>query len=152
MFTEEEIAEWKSDPQIQRLLAELQGGRLQQEAMPPALSEKAAEPMQPSSPQPADTTDDPVNESVIKETPYSGNVPVNDETLNPQPALQNKEQVLKLLLSKFTMAELTGFVDLAKDGLTEKEKAQIKTALLERLTPEEFEAIKLVALAELAQQ
>lgn len=150
MFTEEEIEEWKNDPYIQQLLAEEQDDLLQQHVKPPLRPENSVEPTNSSGAPGTGSADDVQAPSSMNGNQESENAPA--EAANPAYSLQNKEQVLKLLLSKFTMAELTGLMDLAKDGLTEKEKTQIKTTLLEKLTPEEFEAIKLVALAELAQR
>ncbi|WML58810.1 hypothetical protein [Neobacillus sp. PS2-9] len=70
----------------------------------------------------------------------------------PKPKLKfnSREQVKKFLLTKFSMGELLGFADKAKGGLTPQVKAEIKAAVMQRLTAEEYEAIKVYALIELS--
>ncbi|NIK72057.1 hypothetical protein [Paenibacillus sp. BK720] len=65
-----------------------------------------------------------------------------------QLVVKNKDEAAELLLGKFSMKELTGLADKAKDGLTPEEKQSIKETLLSRLTPEEFNSVKIVALME----
>ena len=61
----------------------------------------------------------------------------------------SRDQVMKFLLSKFTMNELLAFANKAKGGLTPQVKSEIQTAVLNRLTTEEYEALKLYAIIEL---
>lgn len=59
------------------------------------------------------------------------------------------EEALQFLLTKFSRAELNGFIAMAEDGITPEEKSQVKAALLSRLTAEEYQALKVIALIEL---
>ena len=59
------------------------------------------------------------------------------------------EEALQFLLTKFSRAELNGFIAMAEDGITPEEKSQVKAALLSRLTTEEYQALKVIALIEL---
>lgn len=145
MFTAEEIAEWKNDPHIQQLLSEHMS--TVDQPLPTLDAGSATMSATEEASQTSETKDENPLNSESNETAIIIEGSQKDST-----ALQSKEQVMKLLLSKFTMAELTGLLDLAKDGLSDKDKEQIKATLLEKLTTEEFEAIKLVALAELAQR
>lgn len=67
-------------------------------------------------------------------------------------AFTSKEEALKFLLSKFTMEELKGFAGQAQGGLTAEEKASIKSELLSRISPEEYQALKVLGLIELSKQ
>ncbi|MGG1679988.1 hypothetical protein ACIFOT_30360 [Neobacillus sp. NRS-1170] len=62
----------------------------------------------------------------------------------------SRDEVLKFLLTKFTMNELMGFADKAKGGLTPEVKSEIQSTVMKRLTPEEYEALKLYAIIELS--
>lgn len=64
-------------------------------------------------------------------------------------AVKTKEEALQLLLGKFSMDELKTLANSAKGGLTDQKKVEIKNTLMERLTSEEFEAVKVVVLMEL---
>ncbi|OPZ75162.1 MAG: hypothetical protein BWY80_00266 [Firmicutes bacterium ADurb.Bin456] len=59
------------------------------------------------------------------------------------------EEALQFLLTKFSRAELSGFAAMAEGGVTPEEKSQIKAALMARLTPEEYQALKVIGLVEL---
>lgn len=60
-----------------------------------------------------------------------------------------KEEALEFVLTKFSNSEIKGFIDMAEGGITAQEKEQIKAALMERLTPEEYQALKVIGLIEL---
>ncbi|MDN3019134.1 hypothetical protein PH210_23460 [Paenibacillus sp. BSR1-1] len=62
----------------------------------------------------------------------------------------SRDEVMKFLLTKFTMSELMGFADKAKGGLTPEVKSEIQSTVMSRLTPEEYEALKLYAVIELS--
>ncbi|WP_336776287.1 hypothetical protein [Paenibacillus sp. MMO-58] len=74
--------------------------------------------------------------------------PADKPSTGGQLVVKNKDEAAQLLLSKFSMKELTGLADKAKDGLTPEEKQSIKETLLSRLSPEEFNSVKIVALME----
>jgi len=67
-----------------------------------------------------------------------------------KPAFSTREEALSFLLSKFSMNELKGFAAKAQGGLTAEEKTEIKSELLSRISPEEFEALKVLGLIELS--
>lgn len=67
-------------------------------------------------------------------------------------AFTTKEEALKFLLAKFTMDELKGFAGQAQGGITTEEKAAIKSELLSRISPDEFQALKVLGLIELSKQ
>ncbi|MEH7333600.1 hypothetical protein V7161_13245 [Neobacillus drentensis] len=56
----------------------------------------------------------------------------------------SRDEVLKFLLTKFTMSELMGFADKAKGGLTPEVKSEIQSTVMDRLTPEEYEAFEAI--------
>lgn len=62
----------------------------------------------------------------------------------------SREEALSFLLSKFSMNELKGFAAKAQGGLTSEEKIEIKSELMSRISPEEFEALKVLGLIELS--
>ncbi|MDR6121334.1 hypothetical protein QFZ87_000931 [Bacillus sp. SLBN-46] len=62
----------------------------------------------------------------------------------------SKDQVTTFLLSKFTMNELMSYANAVKGGVTPEKKAEIKATVMKRLTPEEYEALKLFAIIELS--
>jgi hypothetical protein len=64
----------------------------------------------------------------------------------------SREEAMKFLLSKFSMSELMGFAKKAQGGLTPEEKAEIKEAITKRLTPEEYNALKVYAFIELSKR
>jgi hypothetical protein len=66
-----------------------------------------------------------------------------------QLAFNTKEEAFEFVLTKFSLSELQGFVKMAEGGITAEEKKQAKSALLARLTPEEYQALKVIALIEL---
>ncbi|MGG3564421.1 hypothetical protein ABES03_22790 [Neobacillus rhizosphaerae] len=62
----------------------------------------------------------------------------------------SRDQVTTFLLSKFTMNELMSYANAVKGGVTPEKKAEIKATVMQRLTPEEYEALKLFAIIELS--
>jgi hypothetical protein len=64
----------------------------------------------------------------------------------------SREEAMKFLLSKFSMSELTEFAKKAEGGLTPEEKVEIKAAITKRLTPEEYNALKVYAFIELSKR
>lgn len=62
----------------------------------------------------------------------------------------SRSEVMKFLLTKFTMGELTAMAKKADNGLTSEEKAEIKEKVLQKLSQEEFDALKVFAIIELS--
>lgn len=83
----------------------------------------------------------------VPNTPDANNLPPTDT--NSQLVFTTTEEALKFLLTKFSMSELNGFIKMADGGVTAAEKNQIKSTLMERLTPEEYQALKVLGLIEL---
>ena len=121
----------------------------------------------------AATTDDsrkeknPSNEGNEKDTPAANTdsskdkdtVAGQDKTNEKQPSVEKTEpklqfnsrtEVMKFLLSKFSMAELRGLAKKAEDGVTAQEKAEIKSTVLGRLSTEEYNAVKVFAVVEIS--
>ncbi|MEH7336797.1 hypothetical protein V7161_29715 [Neobacillus drentensis] len=84
----------------------------------------------------------------IKETPEANQH--LDDTNKPKLKFSSRQEVMKFLLSKFTMNELTELAKKADGGLTPEEKEEIQTLVLERLSDEEYDAVKVYALIELS--
>lgn len=63
---------------------------------------------------------------------------------------KSRDEVMKFLLSKFSMGELKGFAKKAEGGITAEEKAEIKNAVLQRLTQEEYNALKVYGILEMS--
>lgn len=119
------------------------------------------------------TTDDsrkeknPSNEGNEKDTPAANTdsskdkdtTAGQDKTNEKQPSAEKTEpklqfhsrtEVMKFLLSKFSMAELRGFAKKAEGGVTAQEKAEIKSTVLGRLSTEEYNAVKVFAVLEIS--
>lgn len=75
---------------------------------------------------------------------------VEQEKPQPQPGLHfnSRSEAMKFLLSKFSMSELSAFAKKAEGGVTPEEKAEIKSAVLGRLSADEYNALKVFALVE----
>ncbi len=83
----------------------------------------------------------------VPNAPDASNLPQTGT--NSQLVFATPEEALKFLLTKFSMSELNGFIKMADGGVTTAEKNQIKSALMSRLTPEEYQALKVLGLIEL---
>lgn len=123
---------------------------------------------------PTATTDDsnkeknPSNEGNGKDTPAAANTDSDkdkdtaagqDQTNEEQPSAEKTEpklqfnsrtEVMKFLLSKFSMGELRGLAKKAEGGVTAQEKAEIKSTVLGRLTTEEYNAVRVFAVVEIS--
>jgi hypothetical protein len=60
-----------------------------------------------------------------------------------------KEEALKAVTEKFSVGELNEIKNLVTDGIDDQEKEEIVAILEEKLSPEEMEALKIIALKEL---
>lgn len=94
-------------------------------------------------------------QNLRKGQPNTGAVPdaaMNDlpqTGTNSQLVFATTEEALKFLFTKFSMSELNGFIKMAEGGITTAEKNQVESALMSRLTPEEYQALKVLGLIEL---
>ncbi|RXT15038.1 hypothetical protein [Ammoniphilus sp. CFH 90114] len=71
---------------------------------------------------------------------------------SPSLLFSTREEAMKFLLTKFTLNELSSLASKAQGGLTSEEKEEIKQTLLSRLSPEEFQALKILGLIELSKK
>jgi hypothetical protein len=72
------------------------------------------------------------------------------EKTEPKLQFNSRTEVMKFLLSKFSMAELRGLSKKAEGGVTAQEKAEIKSTVLGRLSTEEYNAVKVFAVVEIS--
>jgi hypothetical protein len=70
------------------------------------------------------------------------------EKAKPQLQFKSSSEVLKFMLSKFSMSELNALAKKAEGGVTAGEKEEIKNTVLARLSPEEYNAVKVFAVIE----
>lgn len=62
---------------------------------------------------------------------------------------RTKEEALKALAKKFSAAELNEIRSKVTDGISAREKEELVAMLEQKLSPEELEALKMIALKEL---
>lgn len=74
----------------------------------------------------------------------------SEEKADPGLQFSSDQEVMKFLLSKFSMAELSEFAKKAQGGVTAQEKEEIKNSVLGRLTTEEYNAVKVFAVLEIS--
>jgi hypothetical protein len=96
-----------------------------------------------------DAAKQPINNGNAGET-QQGNDNKDNTTTEPNLAFSTRDDVLKFLLGKFTMSELTELAKKSEGGINSQEKAEIRDSLLSRLTDEEYDAIKVFAVVELS--
>lgn len=75
--------------------------------------------------------------------------PVVSENTKMKLQFASNEEALRFLLTKFSMNELNDLIAKARGGLTKENKAEILAIVTKRLSPEEFEALKIRAVIEL---
>ena len=83
----------------------------------------------------------------------NGSATSKDTTKSDRPKqtklqFKSRQEVMKFLLSKFSMAELSQLAKKADGGLTPEEKTEIKNTILSRISGAEYEALKIYALIE----
>ncbi|MGJ9383659.1 hypothetical protein [Salipaludibacillus sp. CF4.18] len=71
----------------------------------------------------------------------SGKIPENM-------AFSTKEEATKVLVSNFTVSEIKDITAKASRGLTSEEQAELEAMVLNRLTPEEVEALWMIGISE----
>lgn len=110
---------------------------------------------------PAETnTETSTDTNKDKETTANVDTDKKDKTEEKQPASEKAEpsglhfssnaEVMKFLLSKFSMGELSALAKKAQGGVTAQEKAEIKNTVLGRLSTEEYNALKVYAVVEIS--
>ncbi|MEW9667556.1 hypothetical protein [Ammoniphilus sp. 3BR4] len=129
VLTPEEVKKLLDDPAIQQAIEQQGGtdafGQLKEAAPVPAPGEEATQ--------------------AGKEQPA-----VSQPASSAALTFATKEEAMKFLLTKFTMSELTNLASMTQGGLTSEEKEELKSTLLSRLSPEEFQALKVLGLIELS--
>ncbi|WP_309122346.1 hypothetical protein [Paenibacillus sp.] len=141
LLTEQEVNELLQEPEIQRIVKE-------------QLQEVPAVPVTSASNEEADAAGaEAVSEAASDAPPAAPSAP-DAETSDDgsKSTLGTREEATKFLLTRFSMTELNGFASMAGGGLTAEEKQVIKEKVLERISPEEFEALKRLAVIELAKK
>ncbi|CAM3330999.1 hypothetical protein PALU110988_16785 [Paenibacillus lupini] len=147
ILTTDEVEAFKKDPAVQKLIADNSK----------YFDKKAVEAIQGSTPAAANDSDKNTEQSGKSDSSSTGQStgtkeetkPADKPSNNDQLVVKTKDEAADLLLSKFSMKELTGLADKAKDGLTPEEKQSIKETLLNRLSTEEFNSVKIIALMEI---
>lgn len=59
-----------------------------------------------------------------------------------------KEEAIKVVTGSFSAGEIASITKIVADGITEEEKVELKEMVLNRLTPEELNALMILALKE----
>lgn len=139
----EEIEELKQDPEIKKIIEQnFTPEEVQKIYDKPAASAKPA--TKEAVPASAAVTAAPASAAPASKAPAASSSPADSSE-----KVMSKDEAMSFMLSKFAMSELKALAEKASDGLSDAEKAEIKSKLLTKLTPEEFEQIKLAALMEL---
>ncbi|QCJ44237.1 hypothetical protein FAY30_21295 [Bacillus sp. S3] len=143
---EKDIQDLLEDPTVQKEIEDEVGSEKKEEiltkyAVVSATPAKPKESTVPATKEASQTT--PVESKVSTPAPVK-----NKPGLN----FKSREDVLKFLLSKFTMGELKDLAKKADGGITPEEKSEIKGVVLQRLSPEEYNAVKVFAIIELGNQ
>jgi hypothetical protein len=145
ILTTDEVESLKNDPAVQKIIADNSK----------YFDKKAVEAIQGSIPASVKDSDNAAGQSgktthtSISKTNETTDTITDKPSENDQLVVKTKDEAADLLLSKFSMKELTGLADKAKDGLTPEEKKSIKETLLNRLSTEEFNSVKIIALMEI---
>jgi flagellar basal body-associated protein FliL len=71
------------------------------------------------------------------------------ETSTDDLPFHTKEEALKAVVKKFSIGELNELKNKITNGIDAQEQEEIKSILEEKLSPEEMEALKIIALKEL---
>ncbi|MBP1934079.1 hypothetical protein [Ammoniphilus resinae] len=148
MLTDDEVNELMKEPAVQKALEEQLGAipSDQEEVDQDSAGDSQKSDQNTTvTPEPSESGGRAGSSSSGSETGTSTATTGNQEKVG----FSNKEEALKFLLSRFSMSELKEFVSMASGGVTAEEKQEIKKALLERLSPEEFQALKVLGLIEL---
>ncbi|MBM7567987.1 hypothetical protein [Paenibacillus sacheonensis] len=62
--------------------------------------------------------------------------------------VKNKDEAIKLVMSKFSIGELKGMAAKVKGGMTAEEKEEMKQRLEDRFSKDEMDSLKIIALME----
>ncbi|MGO4111084.1 hypothetical protein [Paenibacillus sp. YAF4_2] len=145
ILTTDEVESLKNDPAVQKIIADNSK----------YFDKKAVEAIQGSLPATVNDSDKAAGQSGKTTSSSTSKTNETTDTVTDKPSVNDKlvvktkDEAANLLLSKFSMKELTGLADKAKDGLTAEEKQSIKSTLLGRLSTEEYNSVKIIALMEI---
>lgn len=138
LLTKEEIDEILQMPDVQLLLRE--------NGLPAAEDINAT----PSSTAPDSSASSAIDDS--SDGSSANNTNKTNASDKPAPGklrFANNDEAMKFVMKKFSMTQIREFAAMANGGLTSEEKKVIKAKVMERLTQEEFEALKILAVIEL---
>ncbi|WP_027094684.1 hypothetical protein [Cohnella thermotolerans] len=147
----EEVEELKKDPEIQKIIKqqftedEVKKLLPQADVQGPSASSEAAAEASPSKSgqagaKPGSSTTAKPGSPAAAKPDSSSSAPVKALT---------RKQAEDLVMSKFSIGELKKMADMAKDGLSDEEKEEIKAKLKSKLTDEEYQELKVTALIEM---
>jgi DNA-directed RNA polymerase specialized sigma24 family protein len=82
---------------------------------------------------------------------YQSNLPSSNNSSTPkeETAFSTKEEATKLLVSKFSFGEIRDISSKASRGLTTEEQVELEKKVMDRLTPDEIEALLVIGLSEI---
>ncbi|OIJ15507.1 hypothetical protein BKP35_00490 [Anaerobacillus arseniciselenatis] len=94
---------------------------------------------------------DPKIEELVQELVSQESKKTSSEKLEELP-FTTKEEGVKVVLSKFSIGEITAIASQAQSGLTVEQQMEIADQFTERLTEEEIEALMIIGVAELMKE
>jgi|GEM_PF-2820085 hypothetical protein len=151
ILSTEEVEAFKKDPAVQKIIAD--NSKYFDKKAVEAIQGSISSDTSGGKSDNTSTGDKPGNSGSTTDKGEESNgasKPATDKpTTGDKLVVKNKDEAASLLLSKFSMKELTGLADKAKDGLTPEEKQSIKQTLLSRLSTDEFNSVKIIALMEI---
>ena len=141
LLTEEEINEIANSPEFKQILEEqINLGNIDLVAPAATASATVA---------PSDTKPSASKPEQDTKTQDTKTIPESPTATPPTTRFANNDEALEFMLSKFSMSELTSLANKARGGLTSEEKEEIKSVLHQRLSSEEYQAIKILAVLEI---
>ncbi|PZD97722.1 hypothetical protein DNH61_00190 [Paenibacillus sambharensis] len=164
VISKEEIEELRRDPAIMALLeSELKEGNKGVLPVEAGHSTEAQGGITPDRSRSRDAEEAgsggvrPVVADGVEATGTGKDGPKDNKSATAEPAaskkeltLLTKEEALQLLLKRFSIGELRGFMAMAEGGISDEEKETVKSSLKSKLSAEEYEALKLLALMEIS--
>ncbi len=94
---------------------------------------------------------DPKIEELVQELVSQESKKTSSEKLEELP-FTTKEEGVKVVMSKFSIGEITAIASQAQSGLTVEQQMEIADQFTERLTEEEIEALMIIGVAELMKE
>ncbi|KIL35424.1 hypothetical protein SD71_14085 [Cohnella kolymensis] len=138
----EDVEKLKNDPEIQKIIKDNFSEEEVKKVLP-QLSIDTIQTKQDSS----KNTQPYANKPAKTNKPEAANSPAKAGTKKEFP-IKTVDEAKDMVMSKFSTGEVTKMANMAKDGLSTNEKANIKSNLQAKLTDDEYEALKIIALME----